>query len=508
MAVSTTQTADQTGPVETDIPARMDRLPWSRWHWMVVIGLGITWILDGLEVTVVGLVAPVITTGGGGGLDLGTGQIGFANSMYLAGAAAGALILGYLTDKLGRKRLFMFSLLWYLTWTIATAFSFNFESFVFFRFMTGIGIGGEYAAINSAIDELIPARRRGWTDLAINGSWWVGTAIGSAASLYLLNANYVNPEIGWRICFFMGAALALSVLFIRRNLPESPRYLMTHGRFDEADEVVRQIEETVAKETGSDLPEPSGNTIEIDPRRDVGIVGIVRAILFTYPSRSFVGLMLMGSQAFFYNAIFFTYALVLSTFFGISAGDVAYFIFPFAIGNVLGPIVLGHFFDTVGRRPMIFGTYMASAVGLLVTGWMFQQDMLTATTMTICWSITFFFASAGASAAYLTVSEIFPIESRALAIAVFYSIGTLAGGFAAPWLFGQLISTGDRGQVFLGYVVGAALMALGGIAELIWGVEAARKSLEDVAHPISAVRRRVSEKVGTDEGGPAAVTAR
>jgi MFS family permease len=491
------------GPVESDIPARMDRLPWSKWHWMVVIGLGITWILDGLEVTIVGLIAPVITKGGGGGLDLGTGQIGFANSMYLAGAATGALILGYATDRLGRKKLFMFSLLWYLTWTLATAASWNFESFVFFRFMTGIGIGGEYAAINSAIDELIPARRRGWTDLAINGSWWVGTAIGSAASLYLLNAKYVDPTYGWRICFALGAILAFSVLFVRKNLPESPRYLMTHGRFEEADEVVRQIEAEVSKQKG-DLPEPSDFRLEIDPRRDIGIVGIVRSILFTYPKRSFVGLMLMGSQAFFYNAIFFTYALVLTTFFKISAGDVAYFIFPFAIGNVLGPIALGHFFDTIGRRPMIFGTYLASAIGLVVTGLMFEQGMLTATTMTICWSITFFFASAGASAAYLTVSEIFPIESRALAIAVFYAIGTGAGGFAAPWLFGILIGSGDRGEVFIGYLVGAGLMALGGITELIWGVEAARRSLEDIAHPLSAVR----DKLRDANAGMGTATAR
>ena len=294
MASASTEARMQ-GPVESDIPARMDRLPWSKWHWMVVVGLGITWILDGLEVTIVGLIAPVITTGGGGGLNLGTGQIGFANSMYLAGAAAGALMLGYATDRLGRKRLFMFSLGWYLVWTIATAFSFNFESFVFFRFMTGIGIGGEYAAINSAIDELIPARRRGWTDLAINGSWWVGTAIGSAASLYLLDPSKVNPAVGWRICFGMGAILAVCVLFIRRNLPESPRYLMTHGRFDEADQVVRQIEAEVAKDKG-DLPAPGDYRVTIDPRRDIGIVGIVKAILLTYPKRSFVGLMLMGRR--------------------------------------------------------------------------------------------------------------------------------------------------------------------------------------------------------------------
>jgi MFS family permease len=502
--------AEHSGPVKTDIPARMDRLPWSKWHWMVVIGLGITWILDGLEVTIVGLIAPVITKGGGGGLDLGTGQIGFANSMYLAGAAGGALILGYATDKLGRKRLFMFSLGWYLVWTLATAFSWNFESFVLFRTLTGVGIGGEYAAINSAIDELIPARRRGWTDLAINGSWWVGTAIGSAASLYLLNANYVNPAVGWRVCFGMGAILAVSVLFIRKNLPESPRYLMTHGRFKEADEVVDQIEREVSKTKGT-LPEPEGEPIEIDPRRDVGIVGIIKAILFAYPVRSFVGLMLMGSQAFFYNAIFFTYALVLTTFFNVSTGNVAYFIFPFAIGNVLGPLCLGHFFDSWGRRPMIAGTYLISALGLLITGWMFQADMLTATTMTICWSITFFFASAGASAAYLTVSEIFPIESRALAIAVFYSVGTLAGGFAAPWLFGTLIGSGDKGEVFIGYIIGSVLMAAGGLSEWFFGVEAARQSLEQVAKPITAVRSKLaagSDRVTGPGGTGVAVTGR
>ena len=286
----------------------------------------------------------------------------------------------------------------------------------------------------------------------------------------------------------------MSVLFVRRNLPESPRYLMTHGRIDDADEVVRQIEEKVARNTGRDLPEPSGDTIEIDPRRDVGFAGIVRSILFTYPKRSFVGLMLMGSQAFFYNAIFFTYALVLTTFFKVSAGNVAYFIFPFAVGNVLGPLVLGHLFDTVGRRPMIFLTYTASAIGLLITGWMFQADMLSATTMTICWSVTFFFASAGASAAYLTISEIFPIESRAMAIAVFYAIGTGAGGFAAPWLFGTLIGSGDRGQVFIGYVIGSALMAAGGLTELLGGVEAAGKSLEEIAQPLSAARDRIGER--------------
>ncbi|MDX6594187.1 MAG: hypothetical protein QOJ13_3383 [Gaiellales bacterium] len=478
-------------PIKTDIPARLDRLPWSRWHWMVVIGLGVTWILDGLEVTIVGIVAPLLEDPNSG-LGAGAGSIGFANSMYLAGACAGALILGYATDKLGRKRLFMFSLVWYLVWTLATAFSWDIWSFTFFRFMTGIGIGGEYAAINSAIDELIPARRRGWTDLVINGTWWVGTAGAAAAGLILLDPQDIRPELGWRVAFGMGAVLAIAVLFVRRHIPESPRYLMTHGRFDEADRVVREIEEKVEREKGP-LPPPDENAVvEIDPRRKIGIGGILKAILFTYPSRSFVGLMLMGSQAFFYNAIFFTYALVLTTFMGVSKESVPYYIFPFAVGNILGPLLLGHFFDSIGRKPMIAFTYMASAAGLLITGLLFQANALSATQMTVCWSVTFFFASAGASAAYLTVSEIFPIESRALAIAVFFAIGTLAGGFAAPWLFGTLIGTGDRDNVFYGYAFGAALMALAAMAELIWGVEAARRSLEDIARPLTAVRERIS----------------
>jgi MFS family permease len=489
--VAVSATADRAeGAVRTDIPARLDRLPWSRWHWMVVIGLGVTWILDGLEVTIVGIIAPMLEKPGSG-LGAGPGAIGFANSMYLAGACSGALILGYATDKLGRKRLFMFSLLWYLVWTVATAFSWDIWSFTFFRFMTGVGIGGEYAAINSAIDELIPARRRGWTDLAINGTWWVGTAIAAAAGLILVNPQDIRPDLGWRVAFGMGAVLALAVLFVRRNIPESPRYLMTHGKWDEADRVVREIEQAVERQKGP-LPPPDEGAVEIDPRRKVGIRGILKAILFTYPSRSFVGLMLMGSQAFFYNAIFFTYALVLTTFFHVSSSSVPYYIFPFAVGNILGPVLLGHFFDSIGRRPMIAFTYTASAVGLLVTGLLFRADAISATQMTVCWSVTFFFASAGASAAYLTVSEIFPIESRALAIAVFYAIGTLAGGFAAPWLFGTLIGTGNRDNVFYGYAFGAALMLLAGMVELIWGVEAARRSLEDIARPLTAVRERLS----------------
>jgi MFS family permease len=479
------------GPIRTDIPARLDRLPWSKWHWMVVIGLGVTWILDGLEVTIVGIVAPMLEDPKSG-LGAGAGAIGFANSMYLAGACAGALILGYATDKLGRKRLFMFSLLWYLVWTVATAFSWDIWSFTFFRFMTGIGIGGEYAAINSAIDELIPARRRGWTDLAINGTWWVGTAAAAGAGIILLNPQDINPDLGWRVAFGMGAVLAIAVLFVRKNIPESPRYLMTHGKWDEADRVVKQIEETVERQKGPLPPPDEKAVVEIDPSRKVGIGGILQAILTTYPSRSFVGLMLMSSQAFFYNAIFFTYALLLTTFFHVSAASVAYYIFPFAVGNILGPLLLGHFFDSVGRRPMIAFTYTASGIGLLVTGLLFRADALTATQMTVCWSVTFFFASAGASAAYLTVSEIFPIESRALAIAVFYAIGTLAGGFAAPWLFGTLIGTGSRDNVFYGYAFGAALMVLAAIVELVWGVEAARRSLEDIARPLTAVRERIS----------------
>src|SRR5947209_1044055 len=471
--------------VRTNIPNRMDRLPWSRWHWLVIISLGITWILDGLEVTIVGAIGGVLQDPHT--LHLSTLAIGNAGSAYLIGSVLGALFFGRLTDQLGRKRLFMITLAVYLVATIATAFSFNFYWFLICRALTGSGIGGEYSAINSAIDELIPARARGWTDLAINGTWWVGTAAGATLTVVLLNPHLFAVDVGWRLCFGLGAILGLAILLLLRYLPESPRWLMMHGRFDEADQVVSMIEREVMKEDRiTSLPEPQGSILI----RAVGTLPysrIIRTMLRDYPTRSLLGFSLMVVQAFLYNAIFFTYALVLITFYHIPADTVGWYIIPFAVGNVLGPLTIGRLFDTIGRRKMISFTYIISGVLLTITGWLFLQGILNAVTQTICWSIIFFFASAGASAAYLTVSEIFPLETRALAIALFFAIGTGAGGVLAPTLIGALIQTGKPIEVFYGDLFGAALMAAAGVITIFFAVDAEGKSLESIAKPLSAV---------------------
>lgn len=470
--------------VNTNIPARMDRLPWSRWHWLVVTALGITWILDGLEVTIVGSIASVLTKRET--LSLSDVQISGAGTAYLIGAVLGALLFGRLTDKWGRKKLFMITLGLYLVATVLTAFSMNFIWFVACRFLTGAGIGGEYAAINSAIDELIPARVRGWTDLAINGTWWVGTAVGAAATVLLLNPHLLPVNLGWRLAFGMGAVLGLAILLVRRHVPESPRWLMMHGRFDEADQVVGMIEREVMKDEHiNSLPAP-GAPIRIRPRGTVSFGEIAHTLFKLYPTRAILGLSLMAGQAFLYNAIFFTYALVLSTFYKIPASTVGLYLIPFAIGNILGPLTIGRLFDTIGRRQMISFTYIISGVLLAITGWLFLQGILTAVTQTICWSIIFFFASAGASSAYLTVSEIFPLETRAIAIAFFYAIGTAIGGALAPLIFGALIGTGKPVNLFYGYLFGAVFMAAAGVVEILFGVKAERQSLESIAAPLSA----------------------
>jgi MFS family permease len=467
----------------TDVPHRLDRLPWSNWHRTVVVALGITWVLDGLEVTIVGAIGPRLAEPAG--LSLSAAQIGGAASAYLLGATGGAILFGYLTDRFGRKRLFLVTLLWYLVWTIATAFSWNFASLALFRGLTGMGIGGEYAAINSAIDELIPSAQRGWVDLAINGTWWFGTLLGSLASVLLLDPRLLPPQLGWRIAFGLGATLAVGVLFVRRTLPESPRWLLVRGRRSEADAITGEIERRVERGVREPLALPAGY-IRIDPARaTTGLRAVMLAMLARYPVRSFVALSLMIAQAFLYNAIFFTEALVLSTFFGVSSAVVGLYMIPFAIGNLLGPLLLGRLFDTVGRKRMIFATYGLSGALLAITGVAFVNGLLNATTITIAWSIVFFFASAGASSAYLTVSEIFPLESRAMAIAIVYCAGTLVGGAVAPTLFGILIATHSRTAVFHGYLLGAAAMIAAGIVELVAGVEAARRMLEEVAPPFA-----------------------
>ncbi|MGH9375945.1 MAG: MFS transporter, partial [Terriglobia bacterium] len=425
----------------------MDRLPWSRWHWLVVIALGITWVLDGLEVTLAGAVGGVLKESGT--LHLTDAQVGLAATFYLAGAVAGALLFGYATDRLGRKRLFTVTLLLYLIATALTALSWNLPSYALFRALTGAGIGGEYAAINSAIDELIPARVRGRVDLIVNSTFWLGAALGSAATIFLLNPNYFAPNQGWRFAFGIGAVLGLGILFLRHFIPESPRWLMTRGRQTEAERIVRDIEEMIEKTEHCSLP-PVEETIRIQPRHYTPWKEIADKVFREYRQRSLLSLALMTGQAFFYNAVFFTYALVLVSFYGVPAGEVSLYILPFALGNLLGPFSMGHLFDTIGRKPMIVATYTISGILLAVTGWLFQRGALTAMTQTIAWTVIFFVASAAASSAYLTVSEIFPLEIRALAIALFYAAGTLVGGVGAPALFGALIGTGSRTLLFFG----------------------------------------------------------
>jgi MFS family permease len=470
--------------VTSDVPYRLDRLPWSRWHWTVVVGLGITWVLDGLEVTIVGNVAPTLKTANG--LGLRDVQFTAAASLYLVGAALGALFFGYLTDCFGRKKLFLITLGMYLACTIASAFSWNFASFIVFRILTGFGLGGEYAAINSAIDELIPARHRGVVDLAINGTWWLGTILGSLAALVLLDPQLVDQRYGWRLAFGMGAILAVAVLFVRNSVPESPRWLLTHGRPDDASTVVDGIEAGIRSERGGELPSTGGRSIAIDTAHRATLASIFAAMWRTYRGRALVALTLMSTQAFIYNAFTFTQGLVLGTFFHVPDGAIPAYYLAFAAGNLAGPLLLGRLFDVVGRKPMIAGTYILSGLLLLVTGVLFVAGKLDARTITICWTVVFFFASAGASAAYLTASEIFPLEARALAIAIVYAVGTLVGGAIAPSLFGALIATHEPLRVFYGYAFAAVLMIFGGTVAALFGVSAEGRNLEDIARPLSS----------------------
>jgi MFS family permease len=466
-----------TGVITTKLPARLDRLPWSRWHWMIVIGLGTVWILDGLEVTIVGNLSAQLAKPGSG-LDITQEQVaGLAAALYVAGACSGALFFGWLTDKFGRKKLFIITLLVYLAATLATAFSFSAWWFFLFRFLTGFGIGGEYAAINSAIDELIPSKHRGRIDILINGSYWLGAAGGALLTVPLLNNLPVN--VGWRVAFGLGVVLGLAILLVRRNVPESPRWLFIHGRDREAEEIVEDVE----RQVGDDLPEPE-QSMTIHQRKSIGFVRIAHTMVALYPKRTVLGLSLFIGQAFLYNAITFGYAQILSTFYNIDTYT-GYYFAVIAVGNFLGPLLLGRLFDTVGRIPMISATYIGSGLLLLGTAWLFNQGVLTAVTLTACWSVVLFVASAGASSAYLTVSEIFPMETRAMAIAFFFAIGTAAGGIAGPLIFAKLVATGVPGDTALAFTIGAILMIIAGIVELIFGVKAERKGLEDIAAPLS-----------------------
>ncbi|MFZ5732794.1 MAG: MFS transporter [Pseudomonadota bacterium] len=472
------------GVVETDIPARLDRLPWTGFHTRVVVALGVTWILDGLEVTLAGALAGALKQSPS--LQFSNTDIGIAASAYLAGAVLGALGFGWLTDRIGRKKLFFITLAVYLVATAATAFSWNLWSFVLFRFFTGAGIGGEYTAINSTIQEVVPARYRGWTDLVINGSFWIGAALGALGAIVLLDPQHFGPDSGWRLAFFIGAALGLVVLLMRFWIPESPRWLMIHGRPERAMQIVAKIEASLPAgcrmSGGAPLP-----TIRLKMRDHTPLREVWQALVVVYRQRALVGLTLMASQAFFYNAIFFTYALVLTDFFGIPASDIGWYILPFAAGNFLGPLLLGRLFDTLGRRTMIALTYSISGILLAVSGYLFAAGVLSAQTQTIAWMIIFFFASPAASAAYLTVSETFPLEIRAFAIAIFYAIGTGIGGVIGPALFGVLIDSGSRNTVFAGYLFGAALMIAAAWVAWRFCVRAERQPLEQVAPPLAVV---------------------
>ena len=482
----TTAQAETGRTVTTDIPARLDRLPWSRWHWTIVIGLGTVWILDGLEVTVVGSIAPRLSEPGSG-LPITSGQVtGLAAALYVAGACLGALFWGRLTDRWGRKKLFMITLAVYLAATALTAVSFDTWWFFLFRFLTGFGIGGEYAAINSAIDELIPAQYRGRVDLMINGSFWLGAVGGSLLAIVALDTAILPADIGWRLTFALGAVLALVILLVRRHVPESPRWLLIHGRDDEAERIVTAIERKVEAERDEPLPRPEGE-ITIRQRRSVSFLEIGRTVFSKYRRRAILGFSLFIGQAFLYNAITFGFGAILATFFDVPTGDTGYYFAVIAVGNFMGPLLLGRLFDTVGRRVMISSTYLLSGLLLFGTAWLFDQGVLNATTMTACWCAVLFFASAGASSAYLTVSEIFPMETRAMSIAFFYALGTAAGGISGPLLFADLTGTGKVGDTVLAFQIGAALMCLAGLVAAFFAVRAERRSLEDIARPLTAV---------------------
>jgi MFS family permease len=483
-------------PIRSTIPARLDRLKWSPFHTRMVFGLGAAWVLDGLQITISSSVTGVLTKPQT--LGMTSTEIGLIASIYLVGEVFGALIFGKLSDRLGRKRLLIVTLLLYLCGTGLAAFVTGHHTgwLVFFyltRFIAGMGIGGQYAAINSAIDEMMPSHYRGRVDIWINGTYWAGAIIGSFASLIFLNAFAVN--VGWRLAFLMGPVLALIVIVVGRTLPESPRWLMTHGRTEEAEENLKKIEDAAIKSGQTLEPVDDSKAIELIGEKKYGYIEFLRLVFKQYPKRAILGASLMITQSFLYNAIFFTYALVLTKFYGVSADKVPVYGLAFSVGNLLGPLILGPLFDTVGRKKMISGTYLLSAVLLALSGWMFDKHFLTAESQTFVWVVIFFFASAGASAAYLTVSETWPIEIRAEAIAVFFAIAQIAGA-CGPAIYGALIGNGtSRTPLFIGYLLGAAIMAIGGLVEIFFGINAEGKSLEDVTKPLTAVTTDGAEPV-------------
>ena len=486
------------------VPARLDRLGWSPFHTRLVIALGVAWVLDGLEITIASNVTSILTQKDT--LNQSSASVSFSvGTVYLLGEVAGALFFGWLSDKWGRRNLFMITLGVYLLGGALTACTAGHgQGWVIWlnatRFIAGMGIGGEYAAINSAIDELIPARYRGRVDIAINGTYWGGALIATLITLTVV--NNLPSSYAWRVAFLSGPILGFVILFVRKNLPESPRWLLMHGRVDEAEQAVGEIEHEVEASGQSLPPVDESKAIQVAAADKIGFVPLARILFSRYPGRSVLGASLMITQSFLYNAIFFTYSLVLTKIYGVPAGDTAYYFIFFALGNLIGPLTIGRLFDTVGRRKMISGTYFLSGFLLAVSAFLFNAGLLNAVTQTVCWCVIFFFASAGASAAYLTVSEIFPVEVRAKAIAVFFVIAQSFGAFG-PWLYGQLIGDGqDHFKLFIGYLIGAAVMLIGAVVEVFLGVDAEGRSLEDISGPESSRPGpggpRTKEPVGSD----------
>ncbi len=478
------------GPyIRSLIPARIDRLPWSRFHTRLVMALGVAWILDGLEITIASNVGPDLTLRNT--LNMSAGSVADIAWWYLIGEIIGALFFGRLSDKLGRRNLFVITLGVYLVGSGLTAVTpaggYWFIFLYATRIVAGMGIGGEYAAINSAIDEMIPARYRGRVDLAVNGTYWAGAILGTIATLWLL--NHVAANWGWRIAYVVGPVLALVIIYVRRNLPESPRWQIMHGRQAEAEQSIAEMERDVEATKGALPPVDASKELEIRPTERFGYVTLLRVLFRRYPSRSVLVAALMITQSFLYNAIFFTSGLVLEFYFKVKPTNTSYYFFAFAAGNLLGPLTIGRLFDTVGRKKMISSTYILAGALLIITAYLFKTGTLTATTQTIAWAVVFFFASAGASAGYLTASEVFPLEVRAQAIAVLFAIAQLFGAFGSHW-YGHLIGTGhDRNTLFVGYLVGAIAMIIGGLAAVFFGVNAECKALEDVAEPLSVIAK-------------------
>ncbi len=469
-------------PVRSLIPARMDRLPWARFHWLVVLGLGVSWILDGIEIQLVS------ASGFKDSLGMSSEDVGFTGTVYLIGQVVGALVFGRLTDRWGRKKLFILTLAIYLVGSGMAGFATAPWFLYLWRFVAGLGIGGEYTAINSAIDEMIPSKYRGRVDIAVNGTYWAGAMIGALGSFVLLNHSVLPENIGWRVAFFIGPVLGLAIIFLRRHIPESPRWMLVHGQAAAAERIVDDIEASVRADGAALLPVDDARAIAVEPETSVPFSRLVKVFFSTYPSRTFLGLTMMITQSFLYNAIFFTYALVLQNFYGLDAAAASLYFFPFAVGNLLGPLLLGPLFDTVGRRRMIFGTYALAGAILLISAYLFKIGALTAATHTALWCASFFFASAGASSAYLTVSEIFPLEVRGQAISYFFAVGQVVGALG-PIIFGHLVGDGTaRDPLFWGYVVGASVMIFGGVVALVCGVDAEGRSLEEITDPLAPKR--------------------